>query len=105
MLTFLTAVLLVLAPQVRAGSVDGVVVRVGTSEPIAKAIVEITGGNGVRYAVATESDGRFEFKNLSPGSYKVTVSKNGYLNGAYGQRGPNGQPGTLRLESNQDMKD
>jgi protocatechuate 3,4-dioxygenase beta subunit len=105
MLKLLAAFLLALAPQVRPGSISGAVVRVGTSEPIAKAIVEITGGNGVRVAMATESDGRFDFKNLSPGSYKVTASRNGFLNGAYGQRGPNGQPGTVKLESNQTLKD
>lgn len=105
MLTVLAAVLFALTTQARPGSVEGLVVRVGTSEPIAKAIVEISGGNGARSAVTTGSDGKFEIKSLNPGSYKLTVSREGYLSGAYGKRGPNGQPMTLRLEASQSIKD
>jgi hypothetical protein len=35
----------------------------------------------------------------------LTVSRNGYLDGAYGKRGPNGQPLTLKVEANQSIKD
>jgi hypothetical protein len=41
---FAAAFLVMLTPQVRSGSIEGVVVRAGTSEPIAKAIVEIDVG-------------------------------------------------------------
>jgi hypothetical protein len=105
MLSFLAAILVALTTQARPGSVEGLVVRVETSEPIAKAVVEISGGNGTRFAASTGSDGRFEFKNLVPGSYKLTVSKSGYLDGGYGKRGPNGQPLTLKVETSQSIKD
>ena len=97
--------LVALPPQVQPASIEGVVVRAGNSEPISNAIVELNGDNGrPSAATATVSDGKFEFKNLTPGSYNLTVSRSGYLDGAYGRRGSNGSPAALALQAGQAVK-
>lgn len=102
---FAFVLLVALPPQVQPASIEGVVVRAGTSEPVANAIVELNGENGrPSAATATVSDGKFEFKNLTPGSYNLTVSRSGYLDGAYGRRGSNGSPAALALQAGQVVK-
>jgi hypothetical protein len=67
--------------------------KLGTSEPVAKAVVQLVkaGDDTVEpQAVATGTDGRFEFRNLAPGSYQLLATRSGYLDTAYGQRGPSG---------------
>src|SRR5262245_19593173 len=103
-LTVLMAVLFAQQPR-PASSIAGVVVKIGTSEPVAKAVVELTRSGSEPVATATGSDGTFEFRNLAPGQYKVGVSRTGYLNGAYGQRGPNGAGTTVTLAPGQVIND
>jgi hypothetical protein len=67
-----------LAQQPRPSSIEGIAVKAGTSEPIAKAVVELTGNNG---------------------------QPNGYLDGVYGQRGPNGSGRALAIDGGQTLKD
>src|SRR5439155_6646809 len=77
--------------QGRTGSVEGIVLRAGTSQSISKAVVELSGNNlSEALVMATGGDGKFEFRNLAPGRYRLGVSRDGYLNSSYGQRGPNG---------------
>lgn len=47
-------------------------------------------GGGV---TSTDSEGRFEIKELPAGRYNLTATKGGYVTGNYGQRRP-GDPGT-----------
>jgi 5-hydroxyisourate hydrolase-like protein (transthyretin family)/uncharacterized protein (DUF2141 family) len=56
-----------LQPQ-ESGSIEGSVVRFGTSAPIAGARVSV-GGVGV----VTDDAGRFEFRNLQPGRYRIVA--------------------------------
>src|SRR5438105_11401674 len=94
-----------LMQQPRA-SIGGVVVKAGTSDPVAKAVVEVRTNTGaVSSAMATGDDGKFEFRNLAPGSYRLTVSRDGYLDSAYGQRGPNGSGRPLAVAAGQAVKD
>jgi hypothetical protein len=107
-------ILLALLAQQRPGpataSIKGVVVKLGTSEPVAKAVVELvqeSKGNrdsGTEpIVVATSADGRFEFRNLAPGSYRLTASRSGYLDTAYGQRGPSGAGSNLAIAAGANM--
>ena len=74
---------LVFTQQPGPSSVDGVVVKAGTSEPVAKATVELRmlGDNpGAAAVMTTGSDGRFSFAGIPSGRYRVQVSRSGYLN-------------------------
>ncbi|MCS7191621.1 MAG: carboxypeptidase-like regulatory domain-containing protein [Armatimonadetes bacterium] len=58
----------------------GQVINKGTRQPIANATVSLQ-QNGREIASAnTDSSGKFAFPNLSPGTYMLVVSANGYLN-------------------------
>src|SRR5499433_704398 len=48
-------------------------------------------------AITTGNDGKFSFTDLSPGTYRIMVSANGYAPQQYGQLGPNlsGPPITI----------
>src|SRR5262245_17537275 len=98
-------IIALLTQQPRSASLEGIVLRAGTNEPIAKAVVELSGSGSQRTAVATGPDGKFEFRNVAPGSYRVAVSRAGFLNSVYGQRGPNGTGSALKLEAGGMLKD
>jgi len=55
-----------LLQQPRPGSVEGVVLRIGTTDPVAKAVVELRTSNGAASTMATGSDGRFQFRISLP---------------------------------------
>src|SRR5207245_6118191 len=84
-------------------SIEGFVVRAGTNEPVARARVTVSrtaGPGGAPLApggppastppVTTDSQGRFAFRDLDPGSYSLTAQRNGFARQAYGERGPDG---------------
>ena len=82
-----TLILAVLAQQTPTASIEGVVVQIGTAQPVANAIVELS-GDGARspFVMATGADGKFEFRNLAAGRYNVKVMGNGYLENPHGRR-------------------
>jgi len=47
-------------------------------------------GGGV---TSTDTDGRYEIKDLPGGRYSISATKSGYITSQYGQRRP-GEPGT-----------
>jgi hypothetical protein len=73
--------------QQPAGTIQGVVVNAGTAEALSKAIIEVR-GDEVRgdaesaapvYKTTTESDGRFLFRGVRPGRYRLMVTRSGYV--------------------------
>ncbi|HEX4999392.1 MAG TPA: carboxypeptidase-like regulatory domain-containing protein [Terriglobia bacterium] len=86
-------------PALAKGSLAGVVIRVGSNEPVAKAIVELRGPQGLTYN--TGEDGRFAFPNLTPGSYRVIVRRDGFWPAEYGQRWVDGPGQAIPLASGQ----
>src|SRR5215471_1936686 len=97
---FLPLLLLFLA-QAGAGTVEGLVVRDGTSEPVAGASVNLSG----IAPLVTDDSGRFKFVNVPEGSYRVSATRAGYLPGSFGEHGPNG-PGTIfSVAAGQEVKD
>ena len=78
-----------------AASILGRVVDAASGQPIAGTIVKLEPA-GKQTPILTGSDGQFLFRQLSPGLYRITASKPGYLNSAYGQMRARGQ-GTMLL--------
>src|SRR5206468_2237324 len=95
--------------QPARGSIEGVVERAGTGEPIAGAEIRVMrvampveeDRVGPRMAVVftgsdpfapvpaiTDREGHFLLKDLEPGSYKITAARNGYAKQEYGRRIP-----------------
>src|SRR6185295_705255 len=63
-------------------SIQGIVTRGNTSEPLSKATVELRaeGPNSpLLDQTTTEGDGRFAFFNVRPGQYRLTVKRQGYV--------------------------
>jgi hypothetical protein len=110
--------------EIEKGSIEGVVTRATTGDPLARAQVTLsrmappqappapgqaTPTNTAPLAqipqIFTESDGKFLFKDLDPGQYRIQVRVNGYANQEYGQRVVFG-PGTpFSLAAGQTMRD
>ncbi len=97
-------------------SIEGLVLRAGTREPVAG--VEITlrrvGGGATdgnismrisSLATHTGRDGKFAFNGLDAGSYRVTAARNGYVKQEYGQRTHGGQGISVDLAARQELKD
>jgi protocatechuate 3,4-dioxygenase beta subunit len=76
-------------PQQVSGSLEGYVVRLGTSQPLARARVildRIETTSDVTLAAVTDAGGKFAFRNVPPGRYRLTAERDGYLRAEYGQR-------------------
>jgi len=86
------AVMLLL--QVLAPSLQGVVFKAGTAEPVARATVELrstdSSDSRVR-TVLTTNEGRFSFNGVPGGQYQVSVNRLGYVSAKYGERRAGGQ--------------
>ena len=87
--------------------IEGFVVRLDSGEPLAKAQVILRPEQGRRpvFGALTDLDGRFRVANVSPGSYRLHVEREGYVDQQYGQVSP-ARPGTvLILAPGQKVKD
>jgi protocatechuate 3,4-dioxygenase beta subunit len=115
------AVLLAQAPQ---GSIEGVVTKLGTGEPIAGATVQLNRERdrsiiqslpamvqqdpaiafSFHRTLTTGQDGKFAFENVVPGTYRLVATRSGgYVPGEYGQRSPTGIGIPFDLTSGQKM--
>ena len=78
----LVALALPVAAQTPMGTIGGQVVAAATGRPIAGARVLLSQADAGRTAM-TDADGRFEFRSMFRGQYRLVASAAGYLNGAY----------------------
>src|SRR2546426_3516745 len=98
----LCAVILGLLAQLsNTASVEGVVARLGTGEPLAHATVTLSKDRYTSQVLSTTTDasGRFSFLNVPPGEYRLQASRQGpYIPAEYGQRKPDerGTPITIQ---------
>ena len=97
MRTILVAIVLAITAHAEAqtpvSSMQGRVVRWGTSEPVAKVSVElrrVSAGTPAPYVATTTADGAFVFANVPAGQYRIVASRPGYVTAEYGQRWPSG---------------
>jgi hypothetical protein len=63
-----------LGPQSTASSIQGVVVRAGTSQPLAG---EVVGLWPTTRSVKTDAEGKYLFRSVEPGEYALTVVRDG----------------------------
>src|SRR5438067_1410147 len=89
------------------GAIEGTVVKVGTTQAVSKARVTLTPVQGTATAqgVTADSEGKFAIRNLPAGQYRLTATRDAYVAGSYGQRGPNGSGMTITLNAQQQLKD
>ncbi len=78
------------APNTEKCSVAGTVVRKGTNEPIhfARVSLENTAEGQKKLHAVTDGDGKFSLKDVNPGEYHLSVTRNGYVSESYGARMP-----------------
>lgn len=86
------------------GSIHGTVIDSKTGQPIKNAEVSLrtfpAGNRGEPGAAASDAEGHFVFDNLPAGQYRVTTSRNGYINRARGLSGGM-RPTTVTVSSGQ----
>jgi carboxypeptidase family protein len=73
-------------------SIAGFVVKIGTNEPLSKAVVTLAStesGRGQMYTASTSTDGRFLIDKIPPGKYRLSANRSGYVRYEFGARGPN----------------
>ena len=88
-------------------TIDGYVVRIGSGEPLRKAQVVLRPERGRRpvYGAVTDARGHFALDGIEPGSYRLEIERDGYVDQEYGQVSPN-RPGTvLVLAPGQEVTD
>jgi len=103
------------AQQTTGSTIEGLVVRAGTNEPIERAritIQRIAGPGAVppQSAISippvnTDGRGKFVIKELEAGSYRLTAARNGFARQEYGERAPGRSGIPLNLVVGQNLKD
>jgi hypothetical protein len=73
--------------------ISGRVLTADTGRPVKRARVIVSGGGRGGRTATTDDQGRYQVAELAGGSYTVTASKTGFVDGVFGQRRPL-QPGT-----------
>lgn len=97
--------------QEATGIIEGTVVRSDTGEPISAVYVSVNLGSAqsVKFTqsvtVATGADGKFSFKNLNEGYYRLLATRPGFVRHEYAQRHLNGWGGPVVLSAGQTFKD
>ena len=92
--------------QQPGASIEGVVVKLGSGEPIANADVRLSFQEPVRPGrpptAKSDSNGRFFFENVAPGTYRLFASVDGgFVPAEYGQRTPTGEGIALAIAAGQ----
>jgi len=90
-----------------AGIIAGTVVSFENGRPVRFATVTLSGSNGQgEFRATTDDAGGFSFRDLSAGTFRLSVSKSGFLDARYGQTRPGtNTPGTpIRLAAGQRLE-
>jgi Carboxypeptidase regulatory-like domain len=94
-------------PKEETCSVSGMVIKMADSAPLRKArvVLRSVGEPNRTVAAVTNADGRFALKDIEPGSYRLNVTRVGFVAEEYGQRKPDTPGAVLTLHPRQDLKD
>ena len=81
-------------PSIKLGRITGKVLNAITGEPVRKATVSLQpaggqqgGGQARGLSAATDNAGAFVFENVSPGNYRLSGEKTGFIRSNFGGRG------------------
>jgi hypothetical protein len=81
-------------------SVEGIVLRAGTREPIERATVSLIPPGSNVVTTLSGRDGRFVFPSVAAGQYRIAVTRTGYLDKIYtSDDSENGGVGVLNVRS------
>jgi hypothetical protein len=103
-LIVILAVQAMVLTQTGTASVEGVVVNAQTEAPLARALLElraVDAGPARVYSQMTMADGRFTFRDVTPGRYQLTAMRQGFVRGDYGVRGPGASGIAVTLNAGQ----
>jgi protocatechuate 3,4-dioxygenase beta subunit len=103
----LLILLLQQSPQPQAtASIEGSVLKLGTTEAVPRAKVTLSQqGSPNSQAITADDGGKFAFRNIAPGQYRLTATRDGYVAAEFGQRGPGAAGVQITLVAQQHMKD
>ena len=95
--------------QESAARIEGTVVKAGSGEPLANAVLLLSkdgaGQLAEKYGTTTRSDGRLTLKDIPKGRYRLSASMPGFVDEEYGQKRPNGTGAVLDLVNGQTLRD
>jgi protocatechuate 3,4-dioxygenase beta subunit len=94
-------------PKEDTCSVSGMVIKMADSAPLRKAhlILRSLEDPNRTVAAVTNADGRFALKDIEPGSYRLKVTRVGFVADEYGRRNSDAPGAILTLHAGQDLKD
>jgi hypothetical protein len=90
-------------PKTGTARLRGRIVAAETAAPVRRAIVRISGPDIGTKTAMTDSEGRYEFRDLPGGRFNVSASKAGYVAVQYGQTRPFEQGKSIDLVDAQVM--
>jgi hypothetical protein len=70
------------------GRIRGRVVQSGTTTPLRRAQITLTGEQNLSRIVTTDGEGRYEISDLPAGRFTLTAAKGGFVTTPFGQRRP-----------------
>ena len=86
-------------------SIEGSVLKLGTTDAIPRAKVTLSiPGSPNAQSITTDDVGKFVFRDLAPGQYKLVATRDGYVTSEYGQRGPGGSGVPIVVAAQQQVK-
>ena len=111
--------------ETELATIFGIVVRIGTAEPIANAYVELfdsdlgtiedfegnfqlrnmTIARNPPQGTTTDSSGRFVFEDVEPGSYRLAAVRDGYVREEYGSTRPAGRGEVVPVDAGEYVDD
>jgi 5-hydroxyisourate hydrolase-like protein (transthyretin family) len=92
--------------QSNLASVEGIVLRAGTSEPIGRATVSLIPLASSAVTTLSGRDGRFAFPSVAAGRYRIAITRAGYLDKIYtSEDSGNGTAGLLNVRSGERVQD
>src|SRR5262245_41966621 len=100
-----TAPLLAQTPE-KPGAIRGRISAGDSGRPLRRAQITLatSAGGGPPRTTNSNPQGRYEFKDLPPGRYILTVRRAGYLSLQYGQRRPGDQARPIQIGAGQSLE-
>ena len=88
-------------------TVAGLVIKLGSSEPLKKAHVYLQKVDDPRsgYSAHTDAAGHFEIQKIDPGRYNLRVERSGYVSQSYGENLSSNRGAVLALARGREIQD